>query len=167
MNLNELLLLIHETPATVAVALDELMAAHGYVAVAARDLHQDFTPLLVTDDGGIAFVLSQPREDWIACFTSLDATDLWAIVEELARVLAQPILLVLIAADQDIVAYRFFEEGRLRAELEPEPGAAPALDQAGLIELVKRHGVPVELLYDRVEYFGQEHLGIAYARQAV
>jgi hypothetical protein len=167
MNLNELLLLIRETPATVAIALDELMASRGYVAVAARDLHQDFTPLLVTDDGGVAFVLSQPREDWIACFTSLDATDLWEIVEDLARAISQPLFLILVAQAHDIVAYRYFFEGNLRAELEPGPGQPPALDQAGLVELLASHGVPAELLYDRVEHFGEEHLGIAYARHDV
>ena len=167
MDMNELLLLIRETPATVAMALDELMTSQGYVAVAARDLRQDFTPLLVTDDGGVAFVLSQPREDWIACFTSLDASDLWAVAEDLARALAQPLFLVLLAPAQGIVAYRYFIEGNLRAELEPEPGQPPALDQAGLIELLAGHGVPVELLYDRVAHFGQEHLGIAYVRHDV
>ncbi|MBV9786796.1 MAG: hypothetical protein JOZ51_01370, partial [Chloroflexi bacterium] len=90
MQRNEKVILIREVPAAIIDALDGVMEAQGLARVALREIEEDFTPLLNEAGGPIVFVLSQPQNDWTACFSSLMPDDEWQIVEALAIGLEQP-----------------------------------------------------------------------------
>jgi hypothetical protein len=110
---NEKLILIRELPAAIIDALDGVMESQGLVRVGLREIEEDWTPLLNEVGGPIAFVLSQPQNDWTACFSSLAPDDEWQLAEALAIGLEQPTVYALCNDDTNVYAYRYFENGVL------------------------------------------------------
>ena len=162
MRRSEKLILIKDEAAAIMEVLDAILEAQGYERLAARAISEDFSPLLYEEGGPLAFVLSPPRNEWVACFTSLALQAEWDLAEALARGLEQPVVYALFDAERDIYLYRYFEHGELREEALPEaPGTQP-LDEAALLAILERHGIAEELVDDRVEGFGQEHLVLGY-----
>jgi hypothetical protein len=157
---NEKLILIRELPAAIIDALDGVMESQGLVRVGLREIEEDWTPLLNEVGGPIAFVLSQPQNDWTACFSSLAPDDEWQLAEALAIGLEQPTVYALCNDDTNVYAYRYFENGVLHQEHSPEDSAP--FDSAALLEALAQHQIPSELLDDRTLSFGAEHLLVGY-----
>ena len=162
MQRNEKVLLIHELPAAIVAALDGVMALQGLRRVATEALEEDFTPLLTEPEGPVVVVLSQSRDDWTACFSSLVADDESQLAETLAIESEQPLAYVAINEDAERYAYRYFVEGALHEEYLPD--AAERLDLATLFEKLTAHGIPLELIDDRRLQFGAEHIMAGYQR---
>lgn len=161
MQRNEKVILIREIPAAIIDALDGVMEAQGLARVALREIEEDFTPLLNEAGGPIVFVLSQPQNDWTACFSSLLPDDEWQIVEALAIGLEQPTAYALCNDDTGVYAYRYFENGVLHQEHSPEDGEP--FDGAALLDALAQHQIPSELLDDRTLSFGAEHILVGYS----
>jgi hypothetical protein len=160
---NEKLILIRDVPAAVVDALDAVMAAQGLMRIAVRELQEDFTPLLTEAGGPIVFVLSQPQNDWTACFSSLAPDDEWQLTEALAVGLEQPTVYALFNDVASVHAYRYFEDGVLHEERTPEDDES--LSGEALIERLKNHGIPLDLIDDRALNFGAEHILVGYSAE--
>ncbi len=161
---DEKLMLIRDVPPAIIDALDGVLAAQGLQRVAMRELREDWTPLLSEPGGPVVFVLSQPQNDWTACFSSLDAEVEWAITEALAVGLEQPVIYALFSDTTDTYAYRYFESGVLHEEWLPDQYDSPRLTSDSLIERLVTHGVPLALIDDRTLHFGAEHVLVGYAQ---
>lgn len=162
MQRNEKVMLIRDVPAAIIDALDGIMETQGLVRVALREIEEDFTPLLNEVGGPVVFVLSQPKDDWIACFSSLAAADEWQLVEAVAVSLEQPAVYAVFSDDSATYAYRYFIDGVLHEELLPEQSSDVSLDAEALLAHLETHGVPRDLIDDRVLGFGAEHLLVGY-----
>ncbi len=161
MSRSEKLILVRELPSTIVNALDAVLDAQGYDRIALQAISEDFTPLLHEPEGPLAFVLSPVRDEWVACFSSLDADAEADLAAALARGIAQPVIYALFDAQRGVVAYRYFEDGDLREEALPgEDGEQ--LDEAGLLAKLEAHGVDAALVDDRAAGFGAEHLVVGY-----
>jgi len=160
MRRSEKLFLIREQPEAIVPALDTVLGAQGYQRLAAETIHEDFSPLLVEEGGPLAFVLSPPRDEWTACFTSLAFDPEWDLAEALARGLELPVVYALFDGERDIYLYRYFEDGDLREEALPDSSAR--LDEPACLAKLATHGIDVTLVDDRVAGFGQEHLVVGY-----
>jgi hypothetical protein len=163
---SEKLMLIRETPPAIVEVLDSILGVQGYARAATRALTEDFTPLLHEQGEPLAFVLSSPRDEWVACFSSLAPTAEWELAEALAAGLEQPLVYVLLQPERDLYLYRRFEDGNLREEALPDAELSARLDEAAVLEKLRDHDVPVELLDDRTSAFGEEHLVLGYSRVA-
>ena len=163
MQRNEKLLLIRDLPAAIVDVLDGIMAAHGLLRVALREIEEDFTPLLNETGGPVVFVLSQPQNDWTACFSSLSPDDEWQLAEALAVGLEQPTMYALCNDVTNGYAYRYFENGILHEEYAPEDGTAFSAD--ALLERLAQHAIPLDLLDDRALNFGAEHILVGYSSE--
>ncbi|HEY0738361.1 MAG TPA: hypothetical protein VGD69_25810 [Herpetosiphonaceae bacterium] len=163
MQRNEKLILIREIPAAIIDALDGVMEAQGLMRVGLREIEEDWTPLLNEAGGPIAFVLSQPQNDWTACFSSLAPDDEWQLAEALAIGLEQPTVYALCNDDTGVYAYRYFENGVLHQEHSPEDGES--FDASALLEALAQHQIPIELLDDRTLSFGAEHILVGYSAE--
>ncbi len=161
MQRNEKLILIRDIPAAIVDALDGMMAVQGLLRVALREIQEDFTPLLNEAGGPIVFVLSQPQNDWTACFSSLTPDDEWQLVEALAVGLEQPTVYALFNDVANIYAYRYFENGVLHEERTPDDGEY--LNSDALIERLASHGISLDLIDDRTLNFGAEHILVGYS----
>jgi hypothetical protein len=159
---NEKLILIRDVPPAIIDALDGVMAAQGMQRVAMRELREDWTPLLAEPGEPVVFVLSQPQNDWTACFSSLDPDAEWAITEALALGLEQPAIYALFSDDTGTYAYRYFEDGVLHEELLPDQDDSSRLDSDSLIERLMTHGVSLDLIDDRTINFGADHVLVGY-----
>jgi hypothetical protein len=164
---SEKLMLIRETPPAIVEVLDSILSVQGYARAATRALTEDFTPLLHEQGEPLAFVLSSPRDEWVACFSSLAPVAEWDLAEALAAALEQPLIYVLMQPERDLYLYRRFEDGDLREEVLPDSELPERLDEVTVVEKLRDHEVPVELLDDRVAAFGEEHLVLGYSRQAL
>ena len=162
MRRSEKLILVKDQPEAVVEVLDAILEAQGYERMAARTISEDFSPLLHEEGGPLAFVVSPPRNDWIACFTSLSLQAEWELAEALAHGLEQPVLYTLFDAEREVYLYRYFEHGELHAEALPEASGGERLDEVALLAILQRYGVDAALVDDRVEGFGQEHLVVGY-----
>lgn len=165
MERNEKLTLIRDLPAAIIAALDGVMAAQGLRRVATRELEEDWTPLLNEPGGPLVFILSQPRNDWTACFSSLVADDEWQLAEALAGELEQPTAYVVISEDTDRYAYRYFTDGVLHEEFVPDDSVEQSLDQETLLGKLAAHDIPLELIDDRTLGFGAEHIMVGYSAE--
>ncbi len=163
MQRNEKLILIHDVPAAIVDALDGMMATQGLMRVAMHEIQEDFTPLLTETGGPIVFVLSQPHNDWTACFSSLAPDDEWQLTEALAVGLEQPTVYALFNDDTSVYAYRYFENGVLHEEYSPEDGED--FDGAALTERLTNRGISLELVDDRMLNFGAEHILVGYSAE--
>lgn len=163
MQRNEKLTLIRDLPTSIITALDGVLAAEGLRRVATRELQEDWTPLLSEPGGPLVFVLSQPQDDWTACFSSLVADDEWQLAESLAIELEQPLAYVVISEDNERYAYRYFADGMLHEEFVPDESIEQPLDQATLLGKLAAHGIPLELIDDRTLGFGAEHIMVGYS----
>lgn len=163
MERDDKMILIRDVPAAVIDALDGILATQGLARIALRELHEDWSPLLAETGGPTAFVLSEPQNEWTACFSSLEPDADWQLAEALAMSLEQPTIVLLISAASGQYAYRCFEEGVLREESLPDD--EQPLTEATLMERLAAHGVPPELLDDRRLSFDRMHLLLGYASQ--
>lgn len=161
MQRNEKMILIREVPAAIIDALDGVMAAQGLVRVALREIEEDWTPLLNEVGGPIVFVLSEPQNDWTACFSSFAPDDEWQLAEALAIGLEQPAVYALCNDDSAVYAYRYFENGVLHQEYSPEDGES--FDADSLLAALAQHQIPIELLDDRTLTFGAKHILVGYS----
>ncbi|MBA3945711.1 MAG: hypothetical protein H0X37_14230 [Herpetosiphonaceae bacterium] len=164
MSRNESVILIKALPGTVTSALDEVLASQGLVRAATRAIRADFTPLLNEPGEPLAFVLSEPQAEWLACWTSLALDAEWEVAETLARGLQQPVLCAIFAADRGMFAYRYWEDGDLRAEAVPLPGAS-ALNEPGLLAELCHRGVPLALIDDLTNGWTREHIVLGYMHE--
>jgi hypothetical protein len=128
--------------------------------VGLREIEEDFTPLLNEFGGPIVFVLSQPQNDWTACFSSLPPDDEWQLAEALAIGLEQPTAYALCNDDASLYAYRYFENGVLHEEYAPDDD--DGFDAATLLNRLAQHQIPAELLDDRTLNFGAAHILVGY-----
>lgn len=160
MSRSEKLILVRDVPSSVVDALDAILQAWGFERVAVETISEDFSPLLAEQGGPVAFVLSPPRDEWLACFTSLSVEAEATVAEAVARALEQPVAHVLFDGSAGVVAYRYYEGGALHEEA--LPGTGEALDEAGLIEKLRAHGVDTALVDDRTTGFGDEHVVVGY-----
>jgi hypothetical protein len=165
MERNEKLIIIRDVPAAIVDALDGVMATQGLLRIAMREIEEDWTPLLAETGGPIAFVLSQPHNEWTACFSSLDPDDEWMLSEALAAGLEQPTVYALLSDATGTYAYRYFEDGVLHEEFLPGAADDEQIDAAGLLERLARHSIPIELIDDRTLTFGAEHILLGYGSE--
>lgn len=163
MQRNEKIIFVRDVSAAVIEALDGVMTAQGLLRIATREIAEDWTPLLTEFGGPTVFVLSQPKQDWTACFSSLAIDDEWQIAEAIAQALAQPTVYAIWSDATGSFAYRYFDEGLLREEY--MPGVDQRLDSAALDERVAAHGIPPELIDDRELSFNEEHLLVGYGTE--
>lgn len=165
MNRNEKLVLIRDVPAAIIEALDGVMATQSLLRIVTREMEEDWSPLLSEAGGPTVFVLSQPSNDWTACFSSLAPTDEWQLAEALALSLEQPTIYALLSDDTNTYVYRYFADGELHEEFIPDDNETALLDAASLLNRLEAHGVPLELLDDRTVNFGAEHVLVGYRRE--
>lgn len=163
MQRNDSMILIRDVPEAIVEALDGVMATQGRQRVMLRELEEDFTPLLAETDGPLVFVLSQPHDDWTVCFSSLLPDDEWAISEMLAMSLEQPLIYALFSDVNATYAYRVFTDGLLHEEALPGENTEAPLTAETLLDRLDTHGVPRDLVDDRISGFGQEHLLVGYS----
>lgn len=163
MSRSEKLILVHDLPGSIVQALDGILAGQGYVRTAATTIAEDFSPILYEEGGPIAFVLSTPHDDWVACFTSLGVDEEGDLADALARALQQPVVYALFAAEQDLYVYRYWEQGDLREEVLPDADGVERLDEDALLDRLVRHGISPALVDDRASGFGEEHVVVGYA----
>ena len=163
---NEKLILVKDLPGAVVEALDAIFAAQGYQRMASQTIQEDFSPLLSEAGGPLAIVLSMPRNEWIACFTSLSLQAEWELAEALARALEQPLLHTILGAEHDVYVYRYFVDGQLHAEALPDAPDVERLDEQTLLAKLAQHGIDAALVDDRTQGFGEEHIVLGY-NQAV
>lgn len=165
MQRNDKLMMIRDVPAAIVDALDAVMETQGYRRVFVREIEEDWTPLLNEAGGPLVFVLTDPRNDWTGVFSSLAADDEWALAEAVARGLEQPTMYALLSDDTATYGYRYFENGVLHEEYVPGDVDAAPFDGGALLQRLQRHGVPVDLIDDRVLNFGAEHLLVGYSSE--
>lgn len=163
MSRNESLILVKDGPTAVATALDGILGEQGLVRTATRTIAEDFAPMLYEQGGPLAFVLSEPHDDWLVCYTSLSLDVEWDVAEALAQGLEQPVICALFAANRDVFAYRYWTNGELRAEALPTTDDPP-LDEKALLNELERIGVPIALVDDQTDNFANEHLVLGYQR---
>lgn len=163
MQRHEKLMLIRDVPGAIIDTLDGIMATQGLIRLATRELAEDFTPLLTEEGGPAVFVLSQTKQDWTACFSSLAADDEWQLVEAIALGLEQPTAYVVFSDTTDTYAYRFFADGVLHEE--QTPTSEERIDGMGLSERLQAHGIPLELIDDRTLSFDEEHVLVGYGSE--
>lgn len=161
MKRSEKLIFIRVAPGSIVGALDEILQSQGYERAAVRAISEDFTPLLAEAGGPLAFVLSPPRDEWVACYSSLAFAAEWELAEGLAAALDRPLIYALFDAERNVYLYRYFDGGDLREEALPETRAT-TLDEARLIEKLGGHGISMALVDDRRAGFGEEHLVVGY-----
>jgi len=162
MSRSEKLILVRDVPSSIISVLDAVLGSQGLDRVAVESISEDFSPLLQEEGGPVAFVLSPPRGDWVACFSSLPPDAESDLAEALARGLEQPVVYALLDGVAGIVAYRYFERGDLHEESLPRDDGLSELDEARLIEKLQAHGIDVALVDDRTSGFGDEHLVVGY-----
>jgi hypothetical protein len=162
MQRTEKLIVVRDLPAAVAEAIDGIMATQGMTQIAAREIEEDFTPLINDPAGPVVIILSEPHDDWTACYTSLSPDDEWALSEALALALEQPTVFALIDDVRNVYAYRYFDDGVLHEEALPDDMEA-RLDGTALLERWARHGIPTTLIDDRAAGFGAPHLLLGYS----
>lgn len=162
MSRNESVILIKAMPGAVTAVLDEMLASQGLVRAATRAIRADFTPLLNEPGEPLAFVLSEPQAEWLACWTSLGLDAEWDVAERLARGLQQPVLCAIFAANRGMFAYRYWENGDLRAEALPN---ASSVNEAGLLAELRGRGVPLALIDDLDNGWAREHLVLGYMHE--
>jgi hypothetical protein len=163
MQRNEKIIFVRDVSAAIIEALDGVMATQGLLRIATREIAEDWTPLLTELGGPTVFVLSQPKQDWTACFSSLVIDDEWQIAEAIAQALEQPTVYAIWSDATGSYAYRYFDEGLLREEY--MPGVDQRLDSAALDERIASHGIPTELIDDRELNFNEEHLLVGYGAE--
>ena len=163
MQRHEKLMLIRDVPAAIIDTLNAIMATQGQIRLATRELTEDFTPLLTEEGGPTVFVLSQTKQDWTACFSSLAADDEWQLAEAIALSLQQPTAFVVFSDTTDTYAYRFFAEGILHEE--HTPTNEERLDGGVLSEKLAAHAIPLELIDDRTLSFDEEHVLVGYGSE--
>ncbi|GAC1353574.1 MAG: hypothetical protein NVS4B8_17930 [Herpetosiphon sp.] len=166
MNRNEHMLVVKAGLAAVTGALDTILAPHGFQRTTTRRIREDFTPLLNEPNGPIAFVLSDPEQEWTACWSTLTPTSEWRLAETLARRLEQPVFYALFAAERDLYAYRYWDAGRLQAEALPRYHDS-SLDEAGLLDVLAARHIPPTLIDDRRLRFATPHTVLGYLRDLV
>lgn len=164
MQRNEKIVLIREVPSAIIEALDGVMDAQGLMRLATREIAEDFTPLLADPDGPVAVVLSLPNNDWTACWTSLAPDDEWMLAEAIAVGLSQPTVYAVLSDDTTTYAYRYFEDAILHEEFLPDDLSA-RFDAETLLARLAARDIPLELLDDRTQNFGAEHILIGYGRE--
>jgi len=164
MSRSEKLILVRDLPQSIVAALDQILAAQGYVRVAAESISEDFSPLLQEEGGPLAFVLSEPRGDWVACFSSLDPEAESRLAEHLSAGLDQPVIYALLDGLAGAYLYRRWQSGQLHEEIVSDNGAD--LDEASLLQRLQEQGVDSTLIDDRTTGFGSEHLVVGYTAVA-
>lgn len=163
MQRNEKVLFIRDVPAAIIDALDGIMATQGLLRIATREIAEDFTPLLTESGGPTVVVLSQTKDDWTACFSSLEPDVEWQLAEALALGLEQPTVYAVFSDATDTYAYRSFVDGLLHEEF--LPNGEEQIDGAMLGERLAARGIPGELIDDRTLSFDEEHLLVGYAAE--
>jgi hypothetical protein len=163
MQRNEKIIFVRDVSAAIIEALDGVMAVQGMLRIATREIAEDWTPLLTEFGGPTVFVLSQPKQDWTACFSSLQIDDEWQVAEAIATALEQPTIYAAWSDATGSYAYRYFDEGILREEY--MPGEDQGVDSSALNERVIAHGIPTELIDDRELNFNEEHLLVGYGTE--
>src|SRR5919202_3707058 len=99
MSRSEKLILVKDLPGAIVSALDAIFEAQGFERVAVRTISEDFSPLLQEEGGPIAVVLAPPRNDWIACWTSLDPDAEAQLAAAVAAGLEQPVIYAIFGGD--------------------------------------------------------------------
>ena len=165
MSRSEKLILIRDLHSAIVSALDDIFAAQGFERVALETISEDFSPLLHEAGEPLAFVLSPPRDEWVACWTSLDPDAEAEIARALAAGLEQPVVYVLFGGEQRANVYQYYESGDLSEESLPRTPDDPRLDEPALLDKLAGRGVDVALVDDRRAGFGTEHLVIGYTRK--
>ncbi len=102
MSLSEKLILVRDLPSTIVTAIDAIQEAQGYERVAARTISEDFSPILHEPEGPLAFVLSPPHGDWVACFSSLAPDGEAEVARALAAGLEQPVLYAIFGGESGV-----------------------------------------------------------------
>lgn len=162
MSRNETLILVKNPQSTVIDGLDMLMAARDYERTILRTIDEDFTPMLTEQGGPVVFVLSQPEDDWIACWTSLPVDGEWEIAQMLAVATEEPVAAVVFNADPAMHIYRFWDNGDLREEATADMPDNEDLTETSLLAHLARHGIAESLIDDRVDGYGREHIALGY-----
>lgn len=162
MSRSEKLILVHDVPGAIVQALDAILVEQGYARTAAQTISEDFSPILNETGGPLAFILSSPHDDWVACFTSLAPEPEAELASNISRALEQPVVYALFAPEQDLYVYRYWEAGDLREEALPDIAGAERLDEQGLHDRLSAHGIPLALLDDREAGFGEQHVVVGY-----
>ena len=165
MSRSEKLILIKDLHGAIVDALDGIFAAQGFERAALQTISEDFSPLLHEGGEPLAFVLSPPRDEWVACWTSLDPDAEAEIARALASALEQPVVYALFGGEQGANVYQYYKNGELSEESLPQMPDDPRLDEAALLDKLADHGVDVTLVDDRLAGFGAEHLVIGYIRK--
>lgn len=166
MSRSEKLILVQDLPEAIVDALDALLETQGYERVASRSISEDFTPLLNEAGGPLAFVLSLPRGEWVACWTSLDPDPESELAAAVAAALERPVVYLVLGGASGVNAYRYWESGNLHEEALPVDTSGPGLDEPAIMARLRQHGIAPELVDDRVAGFGDEHLLLGYVRRA-
>ncbi len=162
MSRNETLILVKNPQSTVVDGLDMIFEARGYRRTILRTIDQDFSPMLGEEGGPLIFVLSQPQDDWIACWTSLPLEGEWEIAESLAQALDEPVACVVLSADPALHIYRYWDQGDLREEATADMPDNEQLNETTLLAHLARHGITEALIDDRVDGYGREHIVAGY-----
>jgi hypothetical protein len=165
MSRSEKLILIKDLHGAIVDALDGLFEAQGFERAALQTISEDFSPLLQEGGEPLAFVLSPPRDEWVACWTSLDPDAEAQIARALAAGLEQPVVYALFGGEQGVNVYQYYENGNLYEESLPQMPDDTRLDETALLDKLAGHGVDVALVDDRLAGFGSEHLVIGYTRK--
>ena len=163
MSRSEKLILVKDEPSTLVAALDATLANQGYVRSATQTIREDFTPLLSEEGEPLAFVISEPHNEWVACWTSLAPEVEWDLAEAVAHQLERPLIYAIFAGESAVYVYRYWDAGALQAEALPDAEGQDELDEDALLAQLAEHGVPVELVDDRISGFDQEHLVLGYS----
>jgi hypothetical protein len=161
MRRSEKLILVRDLPASIVNALDSIMQDQAFERVALRAITEDFSPLLSEPGGPVVFVLSPPRDEWVACFSSLSPDAESEIAVQLAAALEQPVIYVLLDGDSGRNLYRFFDNGDLHEEALPDDETT--LDEVALLDKLVAHGIDAALIDDRTTGFGAEHFVVGYS----
>ncbi len=128
--------------------------------IATREIAEDFTPLLTEQGGPTVVVLSQTKDDWTACFSSLMPDTEWQLAEAVAVGLEQPTVYAIFSDATETYAYRYFADGVLHEEFLPT--GDERLDGAMLSKRLAAHAIPAALIDDRTLTFNEQHLLVAY-----
>ncbi len=164
MSRSEKLILVRDLPQSIVAALDQILASQGLARVAAESISEDFSPLLHEEGGPLAFVLSAPRGDWVACFSSLDPEAESRLAEHLSAGLDQPVIYALLDGVAGAYLYRRWQSGQLHEEIVSDTGVE--LDEPRLLQRLEEQGLDSALIDDRIVGFGGEHLVVGYTAVA-
>ncbi len=166
MSRSDKVILIKDLPGAIVGALDGILAMQGFERVAVQTISEDFSPLLGEEGGPLAFVLSPPQNEWVACWTSLSPDDEAELAAAIAGGLEQPVVYTIFGGERGLNVYQYFEDGQLHEESLPEEGRDVGLDEPALLEKLAAHGIAATLVDDRAAGFGAEHLVIGYTMPA-